>query len=408
MELNSHDNVPRGERGHTSRAKDARRPARVRKQKAFAPHRRNSSVKPSLALRKVDNLSPSLFSSFSEHDKFSKCDGVKNIRMRAAVVRQFGAAENILVESGFPIPTVGDKQILVKVLSAGVNPVDTYIRSGTYAALPSLPYTPGREGAGIISKIGTNVKKLKVGDRVWFNQPITGSTAQFALTLSELTYPLSERLSFSQAATLGIAYMTAYKALFDKAGAQAGQSVLIHGISGGVGLAASQLAKAHGLLVAGTASTQQGSELARQNGAQEVFNHRHEDYIAEIRQKFPNGFDIILEMLANVNLAKDIDLVANNGRIIVIGNRGSIEINPRGLMSKEASVIGVMLGLSTTEDYQRIAERLNALIEAGHVSPYVGQHFPLDQIAEAHNAVVAQSNGAQGKIVIDIEHESDK
>ncbi|KAI1715070.1 alcohol dehydrogenase groES-like domain-containing protein [Ditylenchus destructor] len=137
-------------------------------------------------------------------------------RMRAAIVRQFGAPENILVESGFPIPTVDEKQILVQVHSAGVNPVDTYIRSGTYAALPSLPYTPGSEGAGIISKVGTNVKNLKVGDRVWFNQPITGSTAQFALINAELTYPLSERLSFSQAATLGIAYMTAYKALFDK------------------------------------------------------------------------------------------------------------------------------------------------------------------------------------------------
>ncbi|KAI1706047.1 zinc-binding dehydrogenase domain-containing protein [Ditylenchus destructor] len=318
--------------------------------------------------------------------------------MRAAVVRQFGAAENILVESGVPIPTVDDKQILVQVHSAGVNPVDTYIRSGTYAALPSLPYTPGREGAGIISKVGTNVKNLKVGDRVWFNQPITGSTAQFALTNAELTYPLSERLSFSQAATLGIAFMTAYKALFDKAGAQAGQSLLIHGISGGVGLAASQLAKAHGLRVAGTSSTQQGSKLARQNGAQDVFNHGQENYIAEIKEKFPNGFDIILEMLANVNLAKDIDLVANHGRIVVIGNRGSIEINPRALMSKEALIIGVMLGLSTTEEYQRIAERLNALIEAGHVSPYVGQHFPLEQIAQAHYAVIDQSNGARVSI----------
>ncbi|KAI1707611.1 zinc-binding dehydrogenase domain-containing protein [Ditylenchus destructor] len=353
------------------------------------------------------SFNSSFFSAVSR-----KKDSPEKRHQRAAVVRKFGAAENILVESGIPIPTVGDKQILVQVHSADVNPVDTYIRSGSYAALPSLPYTPGRGGAGIISKIGTNVKKLKVGDRVWFTHAITGSAAQFALTLTDLTYPLSKKLSFRQGATLGISYMTAYKALFDKAGARAGQTVLIHGISDGVGLAAAELARAHGLRVAGTASTQQGAELAKQKKVM-VFNNTHPDCKTDIKQKFlkdSSGFDIILEVLPNVNLAKDIDLVANNGRIIVIGNRGSIKIN-KGVMDSnqltEKAVtldIGVMLGLSTIEEKQRMAERINALIEAGHVSPYVGQHFPLDRIAEAHSAVVAQSNGELGKIVIDIEH----
>ncbi|KAI1707019.1 zinc-binding dehydrogenase domain-containing protein [Ditylenchus destructor] len=337
-----------------------------------------------------------------------KNDSPEKRYQRAAVVRKFGAAENILVESGIPIPTVGDKQILVQVHSADVNPVDTYIRSGSYAALPSLPYTPGRGGAGIISKIGTNVEKLKVGDRVWFNQAITGSAAQFALTLTELTFPLSKELSFSQGATLGISYMTAYKALFDEARAKAGESVLIHGLSDGVGLAAAQLALAHGLRVAGTLSTQQQSyiEWAKKKKVTLFNEEESNDFI---KKHFKDGFKIILQVLPNVNLGKDIDLLANNGRIIAIGNRGSIKIN-KGVMDvkqqmrKWASVISVVIGLSTIEEKQRMGERINALIEAGHVSPYVGQHFPLDRIAEAHNAVVAQSNGELGKIVIDIEH----
>uniref|UniRef100_A0A915DGY6 Enoyl reductase (ER) domain-containing protein n=1 Tax=Ditylenchus dipsaci TaxID=166011 RepID=A0A915DGY6_9BILA len=302
--------------------------------------------------------------------------------MRSAVIRNFGAAENIVIEKAFPIPVLAEKQVLVKVKAAGVNPVDTYIRSGTYASLPALPYIPGREGSGVIAQLGTS----------------------FAVVSSDFVYPLPMNTTFNEGATLGIAYNTAYRALFVKASAQSGQTVFIHGISGGVGLAATQLAKAHGLQVIGAASTEQGTQLAIQNGASQVYNHREQGYIDRIKQENPAGFNIILEMLANVNLNKDLELIANFGTIVVVGSRGSVEIDPRRLMQKESSVVGLLSTHITVEEYKRTAEQINKLLESGHIKPHVGRIFPLEQIVEAHKLVI-DAEGALGKIVLIVDQD---
>uniref|UniRef100_A0A1I8A9X8 PKS_ER domain-containing protein n=1 Tax=Steinernema glaseri TaxID=37863 RepID=A0A1I8A9X8_9BILA len=320
--------------------------------------------------------------------------------MRAAVVRKFGAPEHILIEQGFPRPSPAAGQVLVRVHASGVNPVDTYIRSGQYANLPALPYVPGREGAGIVEEVGEGVSKLKAGDRVWFTQPITGSAADY--TVTEHAYELPEELSFSQGASLGIAYMTAYRALFLKAKAEKGQSVFIHGASGGVGLAACQLAASHGLKVVGSVGTDAGKELALANGAEFVANHRQPDYVQVLMQRYPEGFDIVLEMLANVNLTHDASLIAKYGKICVIGSRGEIQINPRALMQKESSIIGVMLFHNTPEDYDNMGNEISRLIKEGHVRPVVGKEFPLEELAAAHNEVINQT-GSLGKIVVNID-----
>ncbi|KAK0394834.1 hypothetical protein QR680_000956 [Steinernema hermaphroditum] len=319
--------------------------------------------------------------------------------MRAAVVRKFGAAENILIEHAFerPSPTAG--QVLVRVRSCGVNPVDTYIRSGQYANLPSLPYIPGREGAGVVEEVGEGVSDLKPGDRVWFTQPITGSAAEY--TVTEHAYILPDELTFSQGASLGIAYMTAFRALFLKAHAQKGQSVFIHGASGGVGLAACQLAASAGLKVVGTAGTEAGISIARANGAEFVANHRHSDYVQVLSERYPDGFDIVLEMLANVNLSHDAALVAKYGKICVIGSRGEIQINPRTLMQKESSIIGVMLWHCTREDYDHMGKEISRLIKDGHIHPVVGKEFRLEELAAAHHEVINQT-GTLGKIVVNV------
>ncbi|KAI6232630.1 NADPH:quinone reductase [Aphelenchoides fujianensis] len=317
--------------------------------------------------------------------------------MRAALVREFGGEEKINVEE-VPPPLAGEKQVLIRVKAAGVNPVDTYIRSGTYALKPELPYVPGREGAGVVEQVGPNVQQFKPGDRVWFAALRNGAAAEFAAIDADFFFRLPDRVSFAQGATLGIAYFTAYRALFLKAGAQAGQSLFVHGASGGVGLAACQLAKSHGLRVFGTASTPEGEALAREHGCEEVFNHREEGYVERIRERYPLGFDIIVEMLANVNLCADLQLIAPQGRIVVVGNRGTIEIDPRQCMQKEAAIIGLMASVTTPEDYQRMGERVVGLLEGGHVTPNVGQTFPLEQLGEAHRRILEP--GARGKIVV--------
>ncbi|KAI6230412.1 Quinone oxidoreductase-like isoform X2 [Aphelenchoides fujianensis] len=285
-----------------------------------------------------------------------------------------------------------------RLKAAGVNPVDTYIRSGTYALKPDLPYVPGREGAGVVEQVGPNVQQFKPGDRVWFAALRNGAAAEFAAIDADFVFRLPNRVSFAQGATLGIAYFTAYRALFLKAGAQAGQSLFVHGASGGVGLAACQLGKSHGLRVFGTASTPEGEALAREHGCEEVFNHREEGYVERIRERYPLGFDIIVEMLANVNLCADLQLIAPQGRIVVVGNRGTIEIDPRQCMQKEAAIIGLMASVTTPEDYQRMGERVVGLLEGGHVTPNVGQTFPLEQLGEAHRRILEP--GARGKIVV--------
>ncbi|TMS34386.1 hypothetical protein L596_001994 [Steinernema carpocapsae] len=325
--------------------------------------------------------------------------GMGGRAMRAAVVRQFGSPENILIENAFPKPTPKEGEVLVRVHAAGVNPVDTYIRSGQYANLPNLPYVPGREGAGIVEEIGEGVTELKPGDRVWFTQPRTGSAAQYAAVSH--AYILPEQLSFSQGAAIGIAYMTAFRALFTKAQARKGQSVLIHGASGGVGLAACQLAASAGLKVVGTAGTEAGVSIARQNGAEFVANHREMEYVRTLADLYPSGFDIVLEMLANVNLSHDASLVARYGKICVIGSRGDIQINPRVLMQKESSIIGVMLFHNTRDDYDNMGNEISKLIKYGHIKPVVGKEFRLEEMPAAHHEVVNQT-GTLGKIVVNI------
>jgi len=322
--------------------------------------------------------------------------------MRAAVVKNFGPASNIVIEKSWPRPSINSAQILVRVHAAGVNPVDTYIRGGQYAQLPDLPYIPGKEGAGIVEETGDQVKNFNVGDHVWFTYPKTGSSAEFAV-VEKTVYSLPSGVSFSQGATLGIAYLTAYRALILKGDAKQGKSVLIHGASGGVGIAACQISKALGLNVFGTAGTEAGMKLAKENGADFVFNHREPEYISKIQDRVPQGFDIILEMLANQNLDNDLNLVGKNGRIVIIGNRGPTQIDARKTMQKESMILGVALGLSTVEEYLEMGQKLNELLIQKKINPIVDKEFPLDKLSYAHDLVTDTSKGSSGKVVIKID-----
>lgn len=317
--------------------------------------------------------------------------------MKAIRVHQFGGPEVLRFED-LPDPEPAEGEVVVWVQAAGVNPVDTYLRSGSNPKL-RLPYTPGLDAAGVIERVGAGVKGIAQGARVYVAGSLTGTYAEKVLCTASDVHPLEARLTFPQAAAVGIPYATAYRALFQRAAAIAGDTVLVHGASGGVGIAAVQFARSAGLVVLGTASTAAGLELVRQEGADEVFNRREGDYLEKVLAwSGGRGVDIILEMLANANLGKDLRLLARGGRVVVIGSRGDVEITPREIMTREADVRGMLLFNVPAPDLLRIHRAIGAGLANGTLRPVVGKEMPLREAAAAHRAVLEE--GAYGKIVL--------
>jgi len=318
--------------------------------------------------------------------------------MKAIQVHQFGGPE-VLALHEVPTPKPGRGEVLVRVRAAGVNPYDTYMRNGTYAVKPTLPYTPGSDAAGTIEAVGEGVTKVKLGDRVYTATTLTGAYAEYALARENQVYPLPEKISFSQGAGLWVPYGTSYTALRHHADARAGEILLVHGASGGVGIAAVQWARAMGLTVFGTAGTSRGLDLVKKEGAHHVFDHTKPGYSEEIlKTTGGHGIDVVLEMLANVNLATDLKLLAIRGRVIVIGNRGEITVNPRELMARRASVRGFTLWAATDAESAEIHAATAAGLENGTLRPIVGKEIPLKDAPQAHIEVMTP--GAFGKIAL--------
>jgi NADPH:quinone reductase len=318
--------------------------------------------------------------------------------MKAVRVHEFGGPEVLNVEE-IPTPKPSSGEVLVRIHAIGVNPYDTYMRAGTYALKPPLPYTPGSDAGGIVEAVGDGVKKVEPGDRVYTAQTITGAYAEYALAFEEQVHPLPERIELKQGAGLWVPYGTAYHALHHQAKARASDTVLVHGASGGVGIAALQIARTMGLHVLGTAGTAKGLEFVKREGAHRVFNHRNAGYQEEILHATASrGVGIILEMLANVNLSSDTKLLANHGRVIVIGSRGEVTINPRELMSRRGSIRAFTLWAVTPAEAADIHAGLFAGLENGTLRPVVGKELALADAARAHKEILEP--GSVGKIVL--------
>ncbi|XP_028282991.1 quinone oxidoreductase [Parambassis ranga] len=320
--------------------------------------------------------------------------------MRAIRVSEFGAPSVLKLCSDVSVPQPGHRQVLIRVHACGVNPVETYIRSGSYARKPTLPYTPGTDVAGTVESVGEGVTAVQAGDRVFTTATESGGYAEYTVAADDCVHKLPDALDFTMGAAIGIPYFTAYRALLHKAHTKPGETVLIHGASGGVGVAACQLSRALGLQVLGTAGTPEGMKLALNNGAHLAFNHRQEGYTDKILEATQGrGVDVIVEMLSNVNLSKDLQMLAYGGRVTVVGSRGPIEINPRDTMAKESSIIGVAVFFATPEEKKECAAFLCAGMEAGWLRPVVGPQYPLEKAAQAHHDII-ESPGAAGKIVL--------
>ncbi len=341
--------------------------------------------------------------------------------MRAVRVHRFGGPEVLAVEE-VPEPSPAPGEVLVRVRAAGVNPVDTYKRAGAYAELPALPYTPGGDAGGVVVALGPStpggasdttdpsaggapaadgdlVWSPAPGDRVYASGSLTGTYAELALCRAEDVHPLPEELTFAQGAAVGTPAVTAFRALFQRGRARPAETVLVHGGSGAVGLAAVQLAVAGDLTVLATAGSAEGRALALEHGAAHVVDHHDPGHLDAVRELTGGrGVDLVVELLANANLGPDLPALAPRGRVVVVGSRGRVEIDPRDLMDREATIVAMRLPNARPEELAAARAGVQAALESGRLRPVVGRELPLAAAPEAHRLVI--EGPALGKLVL--------
>lgn len=317
--------------------------------------------------------------------------------MKAIQVHQFGGPDVLKLQE-VPDPTTGHGQVVVRVKAVGVNPVDTYIRAGKYGP-KQFPYTPGSDAAGTIESVGEGVTRWKPGDRVYTFRTITGAYAEKTLCDDWTVAPLPERATFQQGAGVGAPAGAAWRALFFRGHARPGEVVLVHGASGGVGISAVQLARAAGLIVIATAGTEESQRFVLEQGAHHAAGHDITQKPDRLRSLTGGkSVDLILEMLANTNLGADLKVLAPRSRVIVIGSRGTTEIDPRDTMGPELDIRGMSLFQATREELERMHAALVAALDNGTLRPIVGNEFPLAEAAQAQVAVMEDK--ARGKIIL--------
>jgi NADPH2:quinone reductase len=322
--------------------------------------------------------------------------------MKAIRIREFGAPAVMKLED-VADPEPGSGEVVVRTRAIGVNPVDTYIRGGGYGKAYTVPYTPGSDAGGVVERVGPGVPRMKPGDRVYVagttSPGFTGAYAEQVVCRAAQVHPLPESLSFAQGAALNVPYATAYRALYQRARGVPGETVLVHGASGGVGTAAVQIARAGGFRVIGTGGTPRGRELVKEGGAHHVVDHTQPTYGEEILALTEGrGVDVILEMASHLNLGKDLTLLARQGRVVVIGCRGPVEINPRDTMGRDAAILGMALANASEAEVASIHAALGAGLANGTLKPVIGREFALKDAPLAHEAVLAP--GAYGKIIL--------
>lgn len=319
--------------------------------------------------------------------------------MKAIKMSQTGDPEVLqLVET--KEPEVDKNEVMVKLYFAGVNPFETYIRAGGYAFFsPELPYVPGFDGAGEIEKIGKEVQGFAVGDRVFVASTLsktTGTYAEKVVCGADAIRKLPSFMSYAEGAAIGVPATTAYKALFQRGRLAQGEKVLIHGASGGVGMLAVQMAKHQGAYVIGTAGSAEGMAAVKKNGADLVLNHHESEYLKNISE-----VDLIIEMLANENLTNDLRVINTFGRIVVVGNRGTLEFDPRQTMAKEIDILGMAVWHYQPAGYQHCLDEIEKMLDQKVLTPVIGKTYPLEEASQAQYDIIHSK--AQGKILLEIQ-----
>lgn len=322
--------------------------------------------------------------------------------MKAVLCKKLGPPEDLVVED-IPslVPNAG--QVVVAVKAAGVNFPDTLIIQGKYQFKPEPPFSPGGEVAGVVKELGANVTGVKVGDRVIAAATFGGFAEEMLCDADRLT-PIPDSMDFVPASAFLLTYGTSYHALKDRAQLKAGETLLVLGASGGVGLAAVQLGKAMGARVIAAASSDAKLDVCRQNGADDVINYASDDLRARVKALTAGkGVDVIYDPVGGPYSEPALRDMAWNGRFLVVGfAAGDIPKVPLNLaLLKGCSIVGVFWGAFTRnepENNRRNNEELIELFVQGKVKPHIHATYPLARTAEALNEVLYKR--VSGKIVL--------
>lgn len=327
----------------------------------------------------------------------------ENKQMNAIVVDEFGDYEKLQYKVKSE-PIVKKNQVKIKMHAIGVNPNEAYVLTGNYNLyVPKLPFVPGFDGAGVIEEVGNDVTKFQIGDRVFVgtfrNIEQSGTYAEKIVVDSDIVLRLPKHSSFEHGAALGIPGFTAYHVLFQRAKVKAGETVFIHGATGGVGTLAVQMAKSIGAKVIGTSSNESGLKSILDNGADYAMYHLSEDNLNELKEYTDgSGPDVIIEFLANKNLELDMQIIKTKGRIVVVGARDTIEISPRHILSRNLNILGASLPNLTEADYKEASAGLIAMLENDILNPVIGNRVSLKDAKKVHKDLLTRSGN--GKTIL--------
>ncbi|MEM7359603.1 MAG: NADPH:quinone oxidoreductase family protein [Pseudomonadota bacterium] len=325
--------------------------------------------------------------------------------MKALVCSQHGTVEDLNLETDWPEPECGPKEVIVDVKSAGLNFPDTLIIAGKYQIQPPMPFIPGAEAAGIVSEIGSEVSNVNVGDEVIFIGS-HGGFCQKATVPAMMVVPKPPHTTFEQAAGIGMTYFTSYHALKQRANLQAGETVLVLGAAGGVGITAVELAKQMGATVIAAASTEEKLELTRKMGADHTINYTEESLKERIKEiTGGKGVDVIYDPVGGDMAETALRSIAWNGRFLVVGfAAGDIPKIPLNLaLLKGASIVGVFWGAFTqkeTANHLQNIKELWGMFAQQKLSPIVTDVFDFADYEKAFNQLTERR--ARGKVIINI------
>jgi len=328
--------------------------------------------------------------------------------MKAAYIQQTGAPENILY-GDLPAPTATGSQVLVRVSTVAVNPIDTYIRSGAVAMPLPIPFIVGCDCAGVVEAVGPQAKRFKSGDRVWCsNQGLLGrqgTFAEFAAVEEHFLYSIPDSVKDETAAAIALVGITAHLGVVQRAHLKPGETLFVNGGTGGVGSTVVQMAKALGARVVTTAGSPEKLDLCRQFGADLAINYKTDDVDARIKEFAPQGVDVWWETLREPNFERTVPMLARRGRMIVMAGREARPVFPVGpFYVKDCSLFGFAMFNASPEEQQACAKDINEWLASGKLKPNIDRTLPLAEAAQAHRlqeeATVGKSGKLCGKIVL--------
>jgi NADPH2:quinone reductase len=305
-----------------------------------------------------------------------------------------------------PVPRPGDQEVLVRVAAAGVNRPDVMQRQGRYPPPPGASDLPGLEVAGEIAALGSNVSGLSVGDKVTALLA-GGGYAEYAIAAAPLCLPVPSGISVVEAAAIPETFFTVWTNLFDRGRCKAGDTVLIHGGTSGIGTTAIQLAAAWGARVFATAGSDDKARACERLGAARGINYRTEDFVEVIRAATGGaGVDVTLDMVAGSYVARNLEIAAIDGRVVMISLLGGsrAEVNLGLILTKRLTLTGSTLRSRTVAQKAQVAEAVQKniwpLLAAGRVRPVIHATFPLAEAAAAHRLM--ETSNHIGKIVLTV------